>query len=472
MELSIHAVRLRRADLETRMPFKYGIATMTALPHLFCEVDLTWQGTRQTGVSADHLAPKWFTKDPKRDPEDEVAEMIHVHRHAASVATGLKGSDVFTVWQDLHRQQEAWGDAQGYPPLLTHFGTALVERAIIDAVCRATHRPFQELLRANALGIDLGNLHAELAGASPADLLPREPVPAIQARHTVGLVDPLTQADGVDRPEAPQDGLPHTLEEVIHHYGVTHFKLKVGEDVDASLERLKGICRVVEQSVGPEARFTIDGNESWHTVDAFRTFWRAMLDEPDLALLKKGLLFLEQPFHRDIALGDDMQETLTAWEDRPPVIIDESDGDLDCLPRALDCGYVGTSHKNCKGVIHGVAGRCLLTHRQQASGREHLMSGEDLSNIGPVALPQDLAVQAALGNSSVERNGHHYFAGLSFWPQSIQKLMTTHHEDLYRPTDAGWPALAIRDGRLPLTSVNHAPFGLAALPDLAFLPEV
>ena len=51
------------------------------------------------------------------------------------------------------------------------------------------------------------------------------------------------------------------------------------------------------------------------------------------------------------------------------------------------------------------------------------MSGEDLVNIGPVALLQDLAVSATLGVTSIERNGHHYFAGLSAFPSSVGRQM-------------------------------------------------
>nr|CAA9221655.1 hypothetical protein AVDCRST_MAG63-500 [uncultured Armatimonadetes bacterium] len=76
-----------------------------------------------------------------------------------------------------------------------------------------------------------------------------------------------------------------------------------------------------------------------------------------------------------------------------------------------------------------------------------VMSGEDLTNIGPVALQQDLAVMATLGIESVERNGHHYFAGLSQFPESVQRQVLEHHSDLYRRSLQGWPTVAIEQGR-------------------------
>ena len=51
-------------NMRTRMPFRYGIVTLAALPHLFLKVEAEIDGRRQVGVSADHLPPKWLTKDP------------------------------------------------------------------------------------------------------------------------------------------------------------------------------------------------------------------------------------------------------------------------------------------------------------------------------------------------------------------------------------------------------------------------
>ena len=95
---------------------------------------------------------------------------------------------------------------------------------------------------------------------------------------------------------------------------------------------------------------------------------------------------------------------------------------LDSLPRALEVGYVGTSHKNCKGVFKGVANACLLSmlnRRQEEAG--YLLTAEDLSNVGPVALLQDLAVVSQLGPGHAERNGHHYFRGLAALPADLAR---------------------------------------------------
>jgi hypothetical protein len=96
-----------------------------------------------------------------------------------------------------------------------------------------------------------------------------------------------------------------------------------------------------------------------------------------------------------------------------------------------------------------------------------LLTGEDLCNLGPVALLQDLAMMALLGIGHIERNGHHYYRGLSMWPQAWQETMLAPHPDLYTRHPQGFARLQITQGQLALDSVNAAPFGLGPLLDPA-----
>lgn len=461
MNIRILEGTIHRIDLHTRMPFKYGIATMTHMPQVFvrliCEVD----GLRSEGVSSDLLPPKWFTKIPEKDPQAEIDEMLLVIRHALDCSIGKAGDSAFALWLALKDAQSQWATAQSLPPLLAHFGTSLVERALLDAVCRATRRPFHTLLLDDSLGLELGRIHPELAGIKPARLLPAQPLAQVTARHTVGLADPLL---GADMPENArlQDGLPQALDECIRTYGLRHFKLKVNGQPESDLARLQQIAAVLHRYAPADYAFSLDGNEQFKTIEAFRTFWENLLRNNSMAAFLKHLLFVEQPLHRDHALTDAVGTALRDWPNHPPIIIDESDADLTSLPRALSLGYAGTSHKNCKGVFKGVANRCLLLHRAKTQPQQSwLMSGEDLCNQGPVALLQDLAVMGTLGIESVERNGHHYVAGLSAYSPEVQQQVLTAHPDLYHQTAAGWPSLTIKDGRISLESINRSSFGTA-----------
>jgi hypothetical protein len=66
-------------------------------------------------------------------------------------------------------------------------------------------------------------------------------VSTIAARHTIGLLDPLTE-DEIAEPL--DDGLPQSLEAVITRYGHRWFKIKLSGDVAADLDRLGRIASV------------------------------------------------------------------------------------------------------------------------------------------------------------------------------------------------------------------------------------
>ncbi len=451
--------KVYRAELRARMPFRYGIATMTELPHVFVQATCEFAGRAQAGVSADHLPPKWFTKDQRRDPACEIDDMLGAIRQAQAHARAIGSAPtVFAFWRELWDRQEAWARAGSVPRLLAHFGTSLVERALIDAFCRFHGQAFAAALRSNAFGIDLASVHPELAGTEPRDGLPPKPAPSIVARHTVGLSDPLTERE-ISPAERLDDGLPQSLEACIAAYGLQHFKLKVaGAD---GLGRLRAIAAVLERTAPADYAWSLDGNEAFRSIAEFKELWDAVSKDHGLAAFRRRILFIEQPFSRDVALGDAIGSFDAEWPDRPPIVIDESDSGLSSLPQALALGYAGTSHKNCKGVFKGVANACLVAKRRRAApGAGNVMTGEDLANIGPVALLQDLAVQASLGVPSVERNGHHYFAGLSFWPEALQMQMGAHHPDLYHRSLRGWPTVTIERGRMSVDSSVAAPFGL------------
>jgi L-alanine-DL-glutamate epimerase-like enolase superfamily enzyme len=445
---------------------------MTEMPYLFLRAHVEFGFQRASGIAADCLPVKWFTKIPTRSIADEIEEMLLVIEHAAQIAEGQTGASVFELWQKIYAAQDAWRNERNLPPLLAHFGTSLVERALIEAAGRHAQLPFAAMLRENRLGIRLGEIHPALRGSTPRDWLPAQPLASVIARHTVGLADPLRDAE--IRPEdRVDDGLPQSLEECISAYGLKHFKLKASGNFQKDVPRLREIAMVLRERCGESFAVTLDGNEAFDDPMNFRLWWDALRLDPEVARMFERLLLVEQPFHRDFALSNEVGALIAGWSDGPPMIIDESDGELGSLPRALELGYRGASHKNCKGVFKGIANRCLLAQRAQLDPRRKwIMSGEDLCGVGPVAVLQDLAVQAALGNASVERNGHHYVAGLSGFTEEFQEAMLFAHPDLYQPSSAGWPTLRIRGGELALSSINRAPLGVGTELPVDHLPTV
>ncbi len=460
VKISVQSIDLNVLNMRTRMPFRYGIASLESVPHLFLRVTADVNGATATGVAAEGLPPKWFTKNPDTSFAEDLDEMLAVIRQAVRFALDAPAAaSPFDLWHEVFLRQTAWAETTPYPPLLWGFGVSMVERAVIDAFCRATGRTFGQALHENSLGVRLEAIHPELAGHAPAALLPERANRTMVIRHTVGLADPLTDSD-VPPEERLGDGLPQSLEASVRFYGLTHLKIKLSGDTEADIERLQRIARIMETHAPAQYAHTLDGNEFYTEVGPFRQFWETIQAEPSLRSFLSRALFVEQPFHRDAALAESVKDDLRRWRERPPLIIDESDGEMNSLADALACGYAGGSHKNCKGVFRGIVNACLLAlYRQRNPGQAYILSSEDLCSVGPVAMIQDLTVAANLGIEHAERNGHHYFAGLSMYPQSVQAQVLARHGTIYRRHAAGYPALDVRQGRVDVSSIVDAPFG-------------
>lgn len=459
MTFTLHDIHFHVLPMQTRFPFKYGIASMTKLPHLFVTAELEVDGRAVRGLASEGLPPKWFTKNVDTPYELDLAEMLAVIQNAARITenAALKPTSFFSWWRDLYDEQSHWAGLRDRPPLLANLGVSLMERAVLDGLCKARQTTLHTLLLSDELKIELGQVHAELSGVSVAEVLPPKPLAEVAVRHTVGLADPLRTGD-----VAPlNDGLPYALDESIRAYDLRYFKIKVCGQAEVDLPRLREITSVITEGCPQGFKATLDGNEQFSDLASFRDFYETLRGDKTLSPLFENLLFIEQPLHREHALKEDVAAAIAGWQDGPGLIIDEADGSLGDLPRALDLGYCGTSHKNCKGILKGLANAALLKVRAASQRRLLVLSGEDLANVGPVALLQDLAMMAALGIPHVERNGHHYFRGLSMYPETIQQAALCAHGDLYRAHESGFPSLNIRSGRLDLTSVNVAPFGTA-----------
>lgn len=465
MKIQCESFQFHVHPISTRFPFRYGIASMTEVPYLFVNSRVIVDGVLHHGLSADGLPPKWFTKDPHTTFDSDLAEMYRVIRHAAELACQPNSVPFFSWWQNVYDGQQQWANAQRLAPLLANLGTSLIERSVIDAICRAQQVSLHQLLQSDLLAIALVDVRPSLTGVSCQDFLPSKPADAIHVRHAVGLADPITDAD-IPLGQALNDGLPQSLVAAIREYGLRYFKIKLCGDVEQDRERLQRLATVI-QAETPDAKITLDGNENFSHVEEFKEHFSIYRSVPVIRdFLTRSLLFVEQPVHRDRALDENAKKTLDNWSDHPPFIIDESDGELASLPLALELGYSGTSHKNCKGIVKGLANAATLASHRKV-GRSVILSAEDLGNVGPVALLQDYAVVAALGITHVERNGHHYYRGLSMFPLSEQQRTLKWHGDLYRLHESGFCTQKIESGRVNINSVNSAPFGFSESPDLS-----
>lgn len=461
---SIGDIQLFERPVTLRLPFRFGVVTLTAAPQAYARLRITLPDGRSSwGSAAELMAPKWFDKNPALSNEQNFDQLRGSLRNAAKAyAADRTPRTAFGHSAARHAALVQQGAAEGLNALVASYGPALLDRAVIDALCRLRGVPFVALLGKNQFGIDASALTPDLAGFDLNGWLGGlKTVRHIAARHTVGLIDPLRDSD-VAVPRL-NDGLPESLEGAVAQYGHRWFKLKVGGNVESDLARLQGIAAVLDRSSDPY-RASLDGNEQYDDVTGIAALWAAMKDDRMLRRLISSILYIEQPIKRASALAQPVDRLAAEI----PLIIDESDADYDVFPQARALGYRGISSKTCKGVY-----RAILNAARCASwGQGYFITGEDLTCQAGLAVQQDLALVAALGLSDVERNGHHYVDGFGMAPQAEQDAFLASHPDLYHRAPGtpekggGRVRLTIRNGNLDLRSVmDAAAFGSGAEPD-------
>lgn len=455
--LRVRAVEAGVRDMHLRLPFKFGAVVLTRCPQLFVRatVEVFGIGTAD-GFSAEMMVPRWFDKRTTRSHADNVRDLQGSLVRAADAYRSDRPASAFGLFERRYAALMRDGEARAETALSSAYGQAVLDRAVLDALCRAAGCSVASGLRRNIAGLADTPLAADLAGFDWASWLSaRRPAQTIEARHTVGMLDALDADPGAD-PAA----LPVRLPDVVHRYGHRSFKIKLGGDPVADIDRLDAVLSVLD-AIAPGHRFSLDGNEQYAGLDPLAELCRRLRALPRLAARPDALLYIEQPLARDA----DVDAPLSTLDAPAPLLLDEGDGTLDAFPRAVAQGWQGVSSKGCKGIYKALINRA----RCERSGGTLFMSAEDLTCQAGLAVQQDLAIAALLGLTHCERNGHHYVDGFGPAPQAEAERFAAAHPDLYRH-EGGHVRLAIADGRLQLGSLLAATgFAHAADPDFDHL---
>jgi hypothetical protein len=447
--IAVREIALFERPIRFARPFRFGAVTITEAVQVFVRAEIELEGGNSSvGASAEMLAPKWFDKRAHLSAEETAAEL----RRSLAIARDLYLSQQgFETAFGLHAarigaQVTACAD-EDIPPLAAAFGPAEIDKAVLDAVLRATGTDFFAGMSNNIAGLD-ARLTPDLTDNDVAAFLAdRCRLDRVAVRHTVGLDDLIDGAGGVA--------------DINENSGARYFKLKLGGDHEADTARLIRIGR--ELSALPYAfKVTLDANEQYADPAALGALVDRLDRDSDLAPIAQRLLYIEQPMPRDIT----RQSPLGALS-RRDVIIDEADDSYDAFPQVRALGYRGISSKSCKGIYKSMlnAARAAKWSRE---GERYFVSGEDLTCQAGLAVQQDLALGAFIGVTHAERNGHHYVDGFNGAPPNEAQAFLAAHPDLYAD-NGGAVRLAIHDGDLLTGSLVTAGFASGVHPDWAAL---
>ena len=262
-------------------------------------------GREGWGVAAETLAAKWFDKNPAltdAENQDQLRQSLELAGDGLPRGAGRRppsaSSPTTTATScapAARRPARRWSAS---------FGRALVDRARPRRVLPLLGVSFLTAMRSN-----LGGHGAACRRARPRRLrlhrVPRRPAAGarrIEARHTVGLVDPITAAD---QPPAARRRRP-ARDARGGRRGLRPALLQAEGRRRPSRPTSTGWCASPGCSTASPGRchVSLDGNEQYEDVEAVVELWRRDA-RPSRALqrLCAAILFIEQPIKRAVALA-------------------------------------------------------------------------------------------------------------------------------------------------------------------------
>lgn len=426
----------------TRVPLRFGAETLTGVSCARTVVEVEdARGHRARGWGETPLSVTWVwpstLSHALRDAAlrdfclrvTEAMAAFPEQGHPMELGHIFMEEELPGLWRDFNRGRV---DETALPWLAALVCFSSVDLAVHDAYGVLHSRFAYETYTSGFMNRDLSWYYGATAGKDFAGLYPcdfLEPMaPALIAWHLVGGEDCLTQEDL--RGDEPEDGYPVLLDEWIRRDGLRCLKVKLeGVDHEADFARL---AKVGEIGVENGVRWLC---ADFNCMVEEPSYVEAMLDrlERELPWLDKMLLYLEQPFPRDLRSRPLRVERLGK---RKPLFMDESAHDWRHVRFGRDLGWSGVALKTCKTQTGALLSLCW------AKANAMPVMVQDLTNPMLAMIPHTLLAAHAGTLMGLETNA------MQFYPEASLPESRVH------------PGLYVRrNGRIRLDTIGPTGFG-------------
>ena len=154
-KLKLIAADFFERPVKLRLPFRFGVVTLTQAPQVFVRARVKLADGREgDGVAAEMLAPKWFDKSPALSNEDNFDQLRRSLAMARESLLAAGPGTPFGLSAAVDGPHHDACAAAGLNGLVASFGLALIDRAIIDALGRLEGASVFKLVQANRLGLE------------------------------------------------------------------------------------------------------------------------------------------------------------------------------------------------------------------------------------------------------------------------------------------------------------------------------
>ncbi len=163
--LKLIEVEMYERPNKLRIPFRFGVTTVTHGRQAIVKVRIRLEnGIEGEGYAAEALAAKWFDKDLDLSESDNHHQLRKSLEIASQLYIDAPSSTAFSYFSNHYDQQVAACKELALNPLIASYGQSLVDRGIIDALCRTTGTSFYDAVSTNLIGMSANNIAPELSG--------------------------------------------------------------------------------------------------------------------------------------------------------------------------------------------------------------------------------------------------------------------------------------------------------------------